>query len=146
MLSKTTDSMKKLAIFLMVSVIGTTAMARKMKEKDVPATVKSAFENAFPKAEEVKWGMEDENYEADFELDEIDQSAILNTEGKVLETEVEIEISELPAKVKSYVNSHYQGKAIKKAEKITDAKGVVTYEAEMKKKDLVFDNEGNFLK
>jgi hypothetical protein len=59
---------------------------------------------------------------------------------------VEIKIDELPANAKAYVAKHYAGQKIKEAAKITDSKGVVTYEAEVKGKDLIFDNTGKFLK
>jgi len=39
-----------------------------------------------------------------------------------------------------------RAKKIKEAAKITDAKGVVTYEAEVTGKDLIFDASGKFLK
>ncbi|MBC7865300.1 MAG: hypothetical protein IAF38_20155, partial [Bacteroidia bacterium] len=37
-------------------------------------------------------------------------------------------------------------KKVKEAAKITDAKGVVTYEAEIDNADYIFDSTGNFLK
>lgn len=138
--------MKKTLLLVLSCIICANVMAKKVNEKDVPAAVKEAFKNAYTNAEEVKWDKEDENYEASFEADEQDMSVLIDAHGKIIETEKEIELSELPEKVKKYVNAHYKGQVIKEAAIITDANGVLTYEAEIKNKDLLFDKEGNFLK
>ncbi|MDB5063242.1 MAG: hypothetical protein JWP67_3085, partial [Mucilaginibacter sp.] len=57
-----------------------------------------------------------------------------------------IPVSSLPSGVAGYVKQHYKGAKIVEAGKVTDAKGTIMYEAEVKGKDLVFDEKGNFLK
>jgi hypothetical protein len=52
----------------------------------------------------------------------------------------------LPASALGYVKNHYKGSSINEASLVTDAKGKVTYEAEVNHKDMVFDEHGNFLK
>jgi hypothetical protein len=44
------------------------------------------------------------------------------------------------------VKAHYPGAKISEAGKVTDANGKISYEAEVKGKDLVFDENGNFVK
>ncbi len=134
--------MKKL-VFLLAAVI---SLSCSNAQKVVPAAVKAGFQKQFPGAENVKWEKENGNYEANFELKEEEYSALLDVSGNTVETEVEIELSDLSATLKEYVAKNYPGKKIKEAAKITDAKGVVTYEAEVDGKDLIFDNSGNFLK
>lgn len=63
-----------------------------------------------------------------------------------METEIEIKVDALPANAKEYVSKNYAGQKIKEATKITDNKGVVTYEAEIKGKDLILDSNGNLIK
>ncbi len=138
--------MKKL-VFLLAAVASVSfANAQKVSDKEVPAAVKSALQKSHPKAKDLKWEKEKGNYEAGFEVGETDYSVLIDASGKILETEVEIKIDELPANAKAYVAKHYAGQKIKEAAKITDSKGVVTYEAEVKGKDLIFDNTGKFLK
>ena len=55
-------------------------------------------------------------------------------------------VAQLPAGVTDYVHSHYPGAKITEAGKVTDAEGKTRYEAEVKGKDLLFDEKGNFLK
>ena len=55
-------------------------------------------------------------------------------------------VSQLPANVAGYIKQHYKGSKITEAGKVTDAKGVTFYEAEVNKKDIVFDENGKFVK
>ncbi|MGZ3949377.1 MAG: hypothetical protein ACXVKK_14730, partial [Flavisolibacter sp.] len=57
-----------------------------------------------------------------------------------------VDVSQLPAAAVSYVKSHYKGASITEAMKVTDANGKITYEAEVHGKDVVFDEQGKFVK
>ena len=138
--------MKKLLFLLAVMASVSFANAQKVSEKEVPAVVKSALQKSHPNAKGLKWEKEKGNYEAGFEVGETDYSVLIDASGNILETEVEIKTDALPASAKAYITKNYPGKKIKEAAKITDAKGVVTYEAEVDGKDLIFDNSGKFLK
>lgn len=134
-------------IFLLATVASVSfANAQKVSDKEVPAAVKSALQKSHSNAKGLKWEKGNGNYEAGFEVRETDYSVLIDASGKILETEVEIKMDELPANAKAYVTQNYPGKKIKEAAKITDAKSVVTYEAEVNGKDLIFDNSGKFLK
>lgn len=138
--------MKKSMFIAAGLMISLAACAQKLKESDVPAVVKDAFGKAYRNVKEVKWEKEDANYEAEFEIGETDQSVVLDATGRILETEIEIKVVELPSAVKDYVVKNYKEAKIKEATKITDSKGAVTYEAEIKDKDLIFDTNGKFIK
>ena len=138
--------MKKSAILLGAMFVVSFANAQKVSDKEVPTVVKNTLQKSYPSAKEIKWEKEKANYEAEFEVNETDYSLLIDVSGNILETEVEIKIDELPAKAKEYVSKNYAGQKIKETAKITDSKGVVTYEAEIKGKDLIFDSNGNFIK
>lgn len=140
--------MKKI-IFLLVAMTSLSfANAQKVSNKEVPAIVKSTLQKNYPHAKEVKWSKEDGNYEAEFENGKAESgySVVINNSGEILETEIEIKIDELPSKARDYAAKKYAGQKLKEAAKITDNKGVITYEAEVKEGDLVFDKNGNFIK
>jgi len=137
----------KTSIIIAASVLVTTlAHAQKIQEKEVPAEVKSSFTKHFAGAKEAKWEKEKGNYEAEFDLNKTEQSALFDATGTLLETEVEIELNQLPAGVLDYVKTRYANQSVKEAAKITDTKGTVTYEAEIKGMDLIFDSTGKFMK
>ncbi len=138
--------MKKSIIIAASLLVTTLSHAQKIQEKDVPADVKSSFTKHFVAAKEIKWEKENGNYEVEFDLNKTEQSALFDAKGALLETEVEIELSQLPAGVLDYVKAHYAGQSVKEAEKITDSNGTVTFETELKGMDLIFDSTGKFIK
>ena len=136
--------MKKL-ILMCLMLAGVSAYAQKIDESKVPAVVKEAFKKNFAVAT-AKWELEKGNYEANFKEGNQTMSALFDPKGTWIETETDIKISELPAKVQAYVAQNYKGAKIKEAAKIKKANGTINYEAEVKGKDLIFDEQGNFIK
>jgi hypothetical protein len=123
------------------------AKAQDLKEKDVPEVVKSALVKMYPDAKKVSWEKEKGNYEANWGgKSGEDNSAIFTPSGKFIEIVQAIPIDQLPTSIVPYVTKHYSGAKIKEAGKVTDASGKHMYEVEIKGKDLIFDEKGNFLK
>ena len=127
-------------------VLALTVFAQTVKETAVPAAVKSAFAKKYPGINKVKWEKEKGNYEANFEQQGKEASAVFSATGNFEESEIGISATELPAAVREYVNTHYKGATIKEAAKITKANGEVLYEANVKNKELIFDAQGGFVK
>ena len=138
--------MKKLALMMVAAMITSLTFAQKLQEKDVPIPVKTAFQKNFAQAKVEKWEKEGVNFEAEFELNKSEQSVLFDAQGGIIETEIEIEISELPYGIVDYVKTNYKGQSVKEAAKISDTKGTLTYEAEIKGMDLLFDSNGKFIK
>lgn len=138
--------MKNIAILWLVMFVISCTHAQKESNKSIPSVVQSALQNNYPNAKEIKWEKEKTNYEVEFEVEGTDYSVLVDVSGNILETEIEIKTEELPAEVKNYIAKNHTGQKIKEATKITDNNGVVTYETEVKDKDLIFDSNGNFLK
>lgn len=125
-----------------------TATPKKQASKlVVPAAVKAKIKELYPTVKELDWSMENGNYEAEIEQKgSADMSVLLDPQGTVLETETDIKVSELPAAVRTYVAQKLGNQSIKEAAKIVKADKTVEYEAEVGKKDYLFDANGNFLK
>ena len=136
--------MKHLILVAAILAIGTVS-AFALKGDDTPAAVKTKFAAEYPTVKKVKWENEDGKFEAHFEMNEVETSATYDATGKKLETEVEIQASALPKGVMEYVNKNYPGEKIKETAKITDSNNKVTYEAEVKAGDLIFDSNGKFV-
>jgi len=138
--------MKKL-IFMLVALATTGyASAQILSEANVPAAVKSAFTQKYPSVEGVKWEKEDGNYEAVYTLKGTENSAVLNPQGNILETEAEIKQSQLPPQVLNYFSKNYPNQKILEAAKRTTASGKVIYEAAVNGKDILFDTSGKLVK
>jgi hypothetical protein len=129
-------------VFLLAAV----SCSQKIKEKDLPAPVKAAFAKAYTTPGKVSWGKEDENsYEASFSHNGKETSVVYSKDGELLETESEITVDELPAAVREYVAKNYKNAKIAEATKIVKKDGAIVYEAEVNKKDLLFDASGALL-
>jgi hypothetical protein len=148
--------MKTLITMLAVGLMLTAANAQNTKEKDknekglkesaVPAAVKAAMQKMYPGITVKKWDKEGKSYEADFAAGGVEQSVLLDATGNVKETERAIPVDQLPAPAREYIARNYKGATIREAAMISDAAGVVTYEAEVKGKDVLFNAAGKFIK
>ena len=138
--------MKKLLIaFLLVCVSLLSTKAQKLEASKVPAPVKETFAKKYPGITPA-WENENGKYEAGFKSKGQSMSALFAADGTMIESEVDIKVSELPASVLQYVKEHYKGAEIKEAAKITKVDGTVNFEAEVNKMDVLFDANGKFLK
>lgn len=138
--------MKKIILALAIAGFFTKVQAQKLMTKNVPLAVTNAFSKAYPEIKDVEWSKDGINFEAEYDHDKVDRSVTFNAAGDILESEVKIKASELPAGVMEYVKKTYDEDEVREAARITDAKGLVTYEAEVKGNDLIFDSKGNFIK
>ncbi len=138
--------MKKYVMFTLVAALSISiTKAQKLSAAQVPAAVKNSFATAYPN-QAVKWEKEKDKYEAGFKKNGTDMSVLYTTAGEATETETNIKPAELPAAVLSYLKTNMPGKRITEAAKITNAAGVVTFEAEVAGKDMIFDDKGKFIK
>jgi len=142
--------MKKIRLLALLPLsltVTIAATAQKVKSADVPAAVKSALLKKYPSAANVTWEKEKGNFEASWGgRSKEDNSVLFTPDGSFMEVVVAIPVADLPPGVVTYIKAHYPGSKITEAGKVTDAKGRISYEAEVKGKDLVFDQQGNFLR
>lgn len=136
--------MKRTVLLLAIGFTTFTAYAQKMKEATLPASVKESFSKQYPGIKGAKWEKENENYEAEFINNKVETSVLYNAFGSLLETEIELKTSELPKEVSEYVAKNMAGKNVKEASKITNAKGDVTYKAQIEGSNYIFDRWGKF--
>lgn len=117
------------------------------QNKVVPTKVSDSFKKLYPKATEVKWDKEGNDFEANFKNGETEMSVVLGNDGELLETETTIEISQLPDGIDKYVADNFEGYKIIDAAKIVKANREELFEVEVSngknQKDLYFDSNGN---
>jgi hypothetical protein len=137
---------KSMMAIVLATTFSLAVMAQDVMPSKVPTAVKNGFAKLYPQVKTVKWEKENGNYEASFKQAGKNMSGVFKADGSQLESEVVIKASELPSPVNAYIKAHHKGAAIKEAAKITKANGEVNYEAEVNGKDLIFDQNGKFLK
>ena len=113
----------------------------------VPAVVKSALMAKCPDAKNVTWEKEKGNYEANWGgASKEDNSVIFMPDGSFVEMVVARPVTSLPPAILAYVRENYSTSKITEAGSVTWAGGKTGYEAEVKGRDLVFDERGNFIR
>jgi len=140
--------MKKKVLFAVIALGAAINLnAQDIKSKDVPQVVKTALSTKYPEAKKVSWEKEKGNFEANWGgKSGEDNSAVFTPSAQFVEIVKAIKISDLPKSVAPYVAANYKGAKIKEAGKVTDAAGKTMYEAEIKGGDLIFDENGKFIK
>lgn len=139
-------TMKKLILMLVAFATAGYANAQTLSDANVPAAVKSALSQKYPSVKKVNWEKEGGNYEAVYTLNGTENSAVLNEKGNILETEIELKQSQLPAQALQYLSKNYPNKKISGAAKTTSADGKVLYEAQVNGKEIMFDTAGKLVK
>jgi hypothetical protein len=127
-----------------------------MKEKVTPPEkVLFTFQKEYPNKVPV-WEMEyvgDDNdevrYEAKFKTDtNAEALAVYDNLGVLKAYELQIPLSQLPAKAQAYLKKNYPAKAIREIAVVVDYKNKTTYEVGVEKDsrfyDVVFDKSGGF--
>ncbi|MCR8557452.1 PepSY-like domain-containing protein [Mucilaginibacter sp. BJC16-A38] len=138
---------KRFLLAALIAVVSGTVSAQDLKSSIVPAVVKEALAKKYPEATKVTWEKEKGNYEANWGGKSGEENSVQFTpSGTFIEIVKAIPVADLPKGIVPYVKEHYKGAKIKEAGKVTDAAGKTMYEAEIKGKDLIFDENGNFIK
>ena len=131
-------------IVIMMGTVGIALMSCAQKEKgtSVPEVVKEAFKTAHPTIKKMAWEQEDANFEVNYYENKREFSIVYSPEGKVLETENEILMSELPKLVSEAVMKEFPGRKIKEVAAIVKADGKTVYEVEIGKEDILYSADG----
>lgn len=138
--------MKKLIVIALLLFIGSVFA----QDSKVPAEIKAKFQALYPDADEVKWDVEENNFEVSFESeDDVDMSLLFDASGSIIEIETEIEGEDLPEAVNSSIKKDFSEWDIEETAKIV-RDGKTTYEAELekgeKKMDAIFAPDGKLVK
>lgn len=126
------------------------ASAQKLAEKELPAAVRSSFQQVYPEVKKATWAKEDDYFEAEFAVKGQETSATFGTDGRLLVAETEISYADLPATVQAALSARHKGAKVKEAARLVNGSGEVTYETQVsvagKSEELLFDAEGHELK
>jgi hypothetical protein len=126
---------------------------KKYSKKDLPAVVLNSFQKEYPKASIKEVSMETEKGVEYWEIESVDgkvkRDLLYTADGKKAEAEETIEMSQVPAVVKSTLAGEYPKGKVDKAEKVMKGSSV-TYEFHLKdggkSHEVVIDTNGKVLK
>ena len=130
-----------------------SAEERKIDCKDVPATVRTAFDEAYPTAAMKACAEELHNGQTAYEIISTDgdtaRDVVFAADGKLIVAEEAIPTANLPEPVQQALRKKYPSRAIALAETVR-RDGTITYEIHLKplerggaSEQIVFDASGN---
>lgn len=139
--------MMKTAVLLSAFVaLGFAACAQGVPASKVPSVVQNTVKTKFSNATEIEWVTKNGGYEAEFDINKVEHTALVDSNGKFLMYRVDLDVKDLPSQVSAAIAKDYAGYKIDEAEKL-EKDGVTYYQVELDgkgKKDvnLVFTEAG----
>jgi hypothetical protein len=111
---------------LMLGANAQTSTEQKLKVGEVPATLKTSFKTEFPNAKDVEWTLKEGKYKVKFELNDLDNFAKYDADGKMIAKGMQIKQTDLPPAVTAAVKTAYANKEIDDVYKV-EKEGVTQY-------------------
>ncbi len=112
---------------------------------DVPAAVKETLLSSFPDAADIDWEQKGDDYEADFDVNKVDYSALFNASGSLIKHKQDIPESELPDAVRAAINTDYAAYRLDDIERLEEGQTML-YQVELdnntKDEKLVYSADG----
>lgn len=143
--------MKNLSIICSISFLSLTNLvfAQEVPQSQVPSIIVNNFQQAFPKAFDVEWNLDSNNYKVEFETGyKIEHEIWYDKTGKLLRQTEEISKSNLPQKVLDKISIEFKEYHTDEIMKIIDDSKTL-YSVELKSNvnewKTIFDVEGNVL-
>ena len=112
------------------------AAEKRIKQSELPAPVQKAAQEQSKGATIKGYSKDVENGQLEYEVEMIvdghSKDVSMAADGRVLEVEEQVALSDLPASVQQALKSKAHGREITKVESITKAGRLVAYEAQLK--------------
>ena len=136
-------------VFCVLAVFSFAQKELKNEHIVVPQVVKNANMKKYPESKKyhITWEKEKGNYEANWGGKDGEANSVQYTpSGEFIEIVKAIPAHELPALVMSYIKEHYKNHKLGDIGRVLDAQGKTSYEVEINGKDVIFDENGKFIK
>jgi hypothetical protein len=124
--------MKQMLSAIAISSVLWGACSPDLRESKVPSVVRNTVATQFSGTSKVEWEKERQNYEAEFWIDTVGYTVLVNPEGTLLRFKHEIPLTLLPPAVQQTLQSQYAGFEVEDAEKIEQG-GQTFYQVEVEK-------------
>jgi len=108
----------------------------------IPTPVFDQFSLLYPDAENTNWKVENGKYLAQFKNNKMITMALINEDGKLLQTETEIKVIALPPEATEYLQDESHVKKIDSVSILENETGIITFKAVADKSEYWFDGAG----
>lgn len=114
--------MKYFLILISTIFISFSLFADDLSPEKVPAEVQNAVIKNYKNIRDLSWEKKGKNYEAEFHIGLKEYEVIINEKGRILATYEDMNIDELPDKVKKSLQTSYHNFSVKGVEIFTTGK------------------------
>lgn len=141
--------MKTIKIVTLLLILSGTAFAQDINPDQVPSVILNSFKKEFPKASDVEWERQGNQYQVEFEIGFFsDFEAWYDATGKQIRYSEDLWKRDLPDAVKAKVKQDYPGYHIDDAKKFVE-NDTISYWVEIEKgrdeHKLLLDTNGNLI-
>lgn len=137
--------MKLLLTFLVFIVCLSYSRAQETDVVTLPVIVTDLFTLRYPDARSIDWQYTGDQYKAEFKNNKMTAMALLDAEGRFLQTRTQIKTIALPEPALDFLTQNFVDEKIDLATISEDEKGVITFSAVIDKTDFTFDASGQLL-
>jgi hypothetical protein len=137
--------MKPVLTFLGLLISLTFSRAQEADILTLPTVVSDVFTLLYPDAKSIEWQFTGGHYKAEFKNYKTPTMALIDVQGRLIQTWTQIKITALPQLALDYLAKSFIDKKINLATISEDDKGVITFTAVADKTDFTFDSEGKLL-
>jgi len=137
--------MKLVLMFLGFLICLSQTRAQESALLTLPSQVTDLFTLLYPDAKSIEWQYTADRYTAEFKNNKMETMAMIDAEGRLLQTSTEIKITALPETALSLLADKFAEEKIDQAMITENAKGVITYIAVIDKADYTFDASGQLM-
>ncbi|PKL78951.1 MAG: hypothetical protein CVV25_09600 [Ignavibacteriae bacterium HGW-Ignavibacteriae-4] len=117
--------MKTIVCVVLFVILSTQVWAH--PNSNVPDIVKSSFAKKYQDATDIEWEQDDDeegdNWEVEYEIKSKEYSSLFDKNGKWIQTETEINISDLPSNAKATITKKFKNFKIIEVESLEDTSG-----------------------
>jgi len=123
----------------LISILLIGLMFCACKQKKVPREVQTKFLEIEPLAQNIEWNLKKDLYRLHYTLNGHNYTSYYDKEGNWLETESEIDESDLPIAISNTLTEKLNDYSIIDIELVKTADTKILYEIDLKKGDKVYD-------
>lgn len=141
--------MKTTKLFMLALFATGCICAQDIEANQVPSVIINNFKKEFPKASDIEWERQGNQYSVDFEIGfHSDYEAWFDKSGELIRYAEEISKTDLPQEIKDAITNQYQGYKIDDAIKFIE-NNIETYSVEIEKghneRNLLFNKNGKLI-
>lgn len=139
--------MKNILLSLVAFSTALISCGQNLPASKVPSVVQNAVQSGFSAAADIEWEKKNDLYEAEFKLDSVEHSVLVDASGKIIAHKSDMTLLNVPAQVKTAIGRE-TGYKVDDLEKL-EIDGIPYYQVEFeakgkKDKKVVYAADGSF--